>query len=73
MTHLCVAIPVDHAADIPGAVAVAVRAAEQGATMVEWRVDALAEEPGALAAIRTLLRGSPLPSIVTIRSGDVGG
>ena len=73
MTHLCVAIPVDHAADIPGAVAVAVRAAEQGATMVEWRVDALAEEPGALAAIRTLLRGSPLPSIVTIRSADEGG
>ena len=38
-----------------------------GARLVEWRVDALAEEAGALAAIQRLVRQSPAPCIVTIR------
>ena len=73
VTHLCVSIPVDVPADVVPAVAAAVRAAERGATMVEWRVDALAEAEGALAAIRELVRRSPVPCIVTIRSAREGG
>jgi 3-dehydroquinate dehydratase/shikimate dehydrogenase len=73
MTHLCVSIPVDAPADVAPALAAAVRAAERGATMVEWRVDALAETEGALAAIRELVRRSPVPCIVTIRSAREGG
>ncbi|MFO0961647.1 MAG: type I 3-dehydroquinate dehydratase [Phycisphaerales bacterium] len=73
MTHLCVALAVDGAGELEQAIAAAARAAEQGATMVEWRVDALAEEPGAAAAIRTLVERSPLPCIVTIRGAREGG
>lgn len=73
MTHLCVAIPVEHVADVSAALAAVQAAHEQGATMVEWRVDALAEEPTALAAIRELVGSSPVPSIVTIRSAREGG
>lgn len=73
MTHLCVAVAVDHASDIQEALGVAERARAEGATLVEWRVDALADEPGALAAIRDLVGASPLPSIVTIRGAREGG
>jgi 3-dehydroquinate dehydratase/shikimate dehydrogenase len=73
MTHLCVAIAVDHASEIAEALALAERARAEGATLVEWRVDALAEEPDALAAIRRLVGASPLPSIVTIRGAREGG
>ena len=73
VTHLCVSIPVDAPADVADAVSAAVRAAERGATMVEWRVDALAESDGALAAIRELVARAPVPCIVTIRSAREGG
>ena len=73
VTHLCVSIPVDAPADVADAVSAAVRAAERGATMVEWRVDALAESDGALAAIRDLVARAPVPCIVTIRSAREGG
>ncbi|MFM8643245.1 MAG: type I 3-dehydroquinate dehydratase, partial [Phycisphaerales bacterium] len=73
MTHLCVSIPVDAPADVADAVSAAVRAAERGASMVEWRVDALAESDGALAALRELVARAPVPCIVTIRSAREGG
>jgi 3-dehydroquinate dehydratase/shikimate dehydrogenase len=73
VTHLCVSIPVDAPADVADAVSAAVRAAERGATMVEWRVDALADSDGALAAIRELVARAPVPCIVTIRSAREGG
>ena len=43
--------------------------------MVEWRCDGLASREGADAAnaIARLVRESPLPSIVTVRSSDEGG
>lgn len=73
MTHLCVAIAVDHAADVPAALRTLAAAHAEGATMVEWRVDALAEEPDGLAAIRSLVRQSAVPCIVTIRGQREGG
>jgi 3-dehydroquinate dehydratase/shikimate dehydrogenase len=68
-----VSIPVDSADDVGRAISAAARAAERGASMVEWRVDSLAECAGAAAEIRGLVRRSPLPSIVTIRSASEGG
>jgi len=73
VTHLCVSIPVDAPTDVADALSAAVRAAERGATMVEWRVDALAESDGALASIRALVARAPVPCIVTIRSAREGG
>jgi len=73
VTQLCVSIPVDAPGDAGRALASAVRAGERGATMVEWRVDSLAECTGAAAEIRGLVRRSPLPSIVTIRAASEGG
>ncbi len=73
MTHLCVSIAVEAPDGVEPALAAARRAAERGADMVEWRVDALAEAEGALASVRTLVRESPLPSIVTVRGAREGG
>ncbi len=73
MTHICVAIAVDHSGDVDQALAALRRAHADGATMVEWRVDALAQEPDALVAIRRLIRESSLPCIVTIRGAREGG
>lgn len=44
-----------------------------GADLVEWRVDLLAMLPDAGGAIARLLRESPLPCILTIRSEAEGG
>ena len=55
----------------------ATQAVEAGARLIEWRIDALAEEPDALAAIKALVRRCPAPCIVTCRvsgeGGDYGG
>ena len=73
MTHLCVSISVEAPDEIDVALADARRAVEQGADMVEWRVDALAECDQALRHVRTLVRESPVPCIVTIRGAREGG
>lgn len=73
MTLLCVSIFVDASADVPLALARAERAVAEGARLVEWRLDALAEESDGLPAIRRLLAESPAPCIATIRSEDEGG
>lgn len=73
MNLLCVPIAVD-APDMVGlALERAALAASRGASLVEWRADALAEDPQALGALRRLVRESPLPSIVTIRPAVEGG
>ena len=59
--------------EIHAALSDARRAVELGADMVEWRVDALAECEDALRHVRTLVRESPAPCIVTIRSAREGG
>lgn len=73
MTHVCVAIPVEHGADVERALQTLDSATAAGATMVEWRVDALAEEPDALCHIRELVAGSDVPCIVTVRGEREGG
>ena len=73
MNLLCVPIAVD-APDLVGrALERAALAASRGANLVEWRADALAEDPQALGALRRLVRESPLPSIVTVRTAAEGG
>ena len=75
MSLLCVPIAVDAEEEIPAALERAGRARVLGARIVEWRCDGLAsrEGPAAAEAILRLVRESPLPSIVTIRSADEGG
>ena len=75
MSLICCPIAVESAAEIPLAVERASRARILGARMVEWRCDGLASREGAGAAdaIARLVRESPLPSIVTVRSSDEGG
>ena len=73
MSFLCVPIFVDSSQDVPLAIDRATGAVEAGARLIEWRLDAIAEEPEPLPAIERLLAASPAPSIVTIRSEDEGG
>ena len=75
MSLICCPIAVESAAEIPLAVERAARARILGARMIEWRCDGLASREGAGAAdaIARLVRESPLPSIVTVRSSDEGG
>ena len=72
-TLIAVAITVDSADEIASALDMARAEAAAGARLVEWRVDTLAEESGALKAIQRLVRESPAPCIVTIRHADEGG
>jgi 3-dehydroquinate dehydratase/shikimate dehydrogenase len=73
MTLLVVAIPVEHASEVPEALETAAAEVRAGARLVEWRVDALAEESDALQAIGRLVRESPAPCVVTIRCLAEGG
>ena len=72
-TLIAVAITVEGSDEIPTALDMARHEVSGGARLVEWRVDALAEEPGALQAVLRLVRESPAPCIVTIRHADEGG
>jgi 3-dehydroquinate dehydratase/shikimate dehydrogenase len=76
MSLLCVPIPVEAEDEIPTVLERARRARVLGARLVEWRCDGLASRADAAAsaaAIARLVRESPLPSIVTIRSASEGG
>jgi len=73
MTLITVAITVETPAEVLEALRTATQQVQAGARIVEWRVDALAEDAGALDAITRLVRESPAPCIVTIRSASEGG
>jgi 3-dehydroquinate dehydratase/shikimate dehydrogenase len=73
MNLVCVSIRVDEPASTSDALDAARSAATQGASLVEWRADALAEDPQALGSLRRLVAESPLPCIVTIRAAAEGG
>lgn len=73
MTLICVPIPIDAPDAVGEALDRAAEAASRGADLVEWRADALAEDPEALGAIRRLVRESPMPCVVTIRTAAEGG
>lgn len=72
---ICCPLHVDATEQVGDALERAGAAAAKGARLIEWRCDSLAEEPhdAALGAIRELVRGSPLPCIVTIRPTWEGG
>ena len=72
-TLICCSIPVDHPDDVELGLDRARRASEDGARLVEWRVDGLAEDPDAPGLVRRLLEESPLPGIVTCRGEAEGG
>ena len=73
MSLICVPIAVNAAEEIPLALERAARARVLGARLVEWRCDGVAGGDDALGAIARLVRESPLPSLVTIRSAAEGG
>ncbi|MDX2115963.1 MAG: type I 3-dehydroquinate dehydratase [Planctomycetota bacterium] len=73
MTLVCVPIMVDEPAV---ALALAQRAREAGADIVEFRIDRLFEGAGDVEGLRAvigLVDGSPLPCIVTCRASSEGG
>ena len=73
VTFIAVAIPVARTDAVSRALESAQAAKSHGADLVEWRVDTLAEDPQAAAAIVRLVQESPLPCIVTVRDESEGG
>ena len=73
MTMICCSLRVDSSAEVAWALECAETARDEGAQLVEWRVDSLAEESDGVDSVARLLASSPLPSIVTCRSVREGG
>ena len=73
MTLIVSAIPVEAPGEVDEALHMAADEVAAGARLIEWRVDALAEDPSGLACILRLVRQSPVPCIVTIRGAAEGG
>jgi len=75
MSLLCCPLHVESAESVGEALERARAAFEQGAKLIEWRADLLAEEDAAVAvtSLRALIRECPLPCIVTIRPTWEGG
>jgi 3-dehydroquinate dehydratase/shikimate dehydrogenase len=73
MSLIAVALTVEEAQDIASALESARAEAKRGATIVEWRVDALAHADNALESIALLVKNCLLPCIVTIRCAAEGG
>jgi len=73
MTLIACPIFISAAGEVSSALERAAGAARAGARLIEWRIDALAEEPDAGRAIMRLVRESPAPCIVTCRTESEGG
>ncbi|MBM4109970.1 MAG: type I 3-dehydroquinate dehydratase [Phycisphaerae bacterium] len=73
MTLVACSVTVDRPDLVSPALDRALNAKADGADLVEWRIDLLAMLPDASGAIQRLLRDSPLPTILTIRSESEGG
>ncbi len=73
MSLIAVAITVESVSYIDSALLSAREEAKRGATIVEWRVDALAQTDNALESVALLVKNSPLPCIITIRGTGEGG
>ena len=73
MTLIAASIAVDRPDGTSAALERAAQARADGADLVEWRLDTLAAEPGAVDAARRLVRESPMPCIVTVRIAAEGG
>jgi 3-dehydroquinate dehydratase/shikimate dehydrogenase len=70
---IAVSIFVSDASEVEAALRRALRAAEVGAQIVEWRVDELAGSAEGQAAAAQLVDRSPLPAILTCRGEREGG
>ena len=70
MTLVACSVTVDRPDLVSPAIERATAAKADGADLVEWRIDLMAMLPGAGGAIQRLLRDSPLPTILTIRSAS---
>ena len=73
MSLIAVAITVESGDSVAYALESARAQAKCGATIVEWRVDALAHADNALESVALLIKNCPLPCIVTIRAAAEGG
>ncbi|MEY4534115.1 MAG: 3-dehydroquinate dehydratase/shikimate dehydrogenase [Planctomycetota bacterium] len=73
MTLVACSVTVDRPDLVTPALERAAAARADGADLVEWRIDLLAMMPGADGAIARLVRDSPLPCILTVRSEVEGG
>jgi 3-dehydroquinate dehydratase/shikimate dehydrogenase len=73
MSLIAASIFLRDAAEVDDALRRAVTAVSDGAGLVEWRVDALAETEAGRNVIAVLVQQSPAPCIVTCRSVSEGG
>lgn len=73
MSFLAVPLFVDAPDAVDDCLERARRAVERGARLIEWRVDALADDTDAAMHIARLVRESPAPCIVTCRPTSEGG
>lgn len=73
MTLLAVSIAPDSPEDVEPCVERARLSIADGAELVEWRIDALAEEPDARELVRRLIDGVTVASIITCRPIWEGG
>ena len=73
MTLVAASIAVHEPSDIDLDLDRAAEAVRKGATLIEWRVDALAEHADALSSTLELVRRTPAPCIVTCRASWEGG
>jgi 3-dehydroquinate dehydratase/shikimate dehydrogenase len=73
MTLIAASIAIHSADEVSAALERGRAAANGGADLIEWRIDALAEEANPLPAAQRLVRESPRPCIVTCRPTSEGG
>lgn len=73
MTLIAIPIFVNASAEAEACVRRAEDALAAGARLIEWRIDALAEEPDAAQAVADLVKRSPAPCLVTCRPVWEGG
>ena len=73
MALLATPVAIDDPSLLDDALARAGRARDQGADLIEWRVDMLVGEDASLGTVCTLVKDSPLPCILTCRTAEEGG
>jgi len=73
MTLVAVPVSIVDPAEADRALRRAEESAERGADLIEWRFDAIADDPDARPIIRSLIEHSPKPAIVTVRAVEEGG
>ena len=73
MSVVAVSIAVGEPQEAAAALRRAAAAVEEGARLLEWRLDRLAGSPDGIDAARALVEGSPAPVIATCRGVAEGG